>query len=402
MAIVGCGTSFYMAQSFADLRERFGHGETDAFLHQISCPPLLRHSRRADTQRHDNRGASAAGDAAEQGGNAHGRGHRDPDTPVVELADRQVVWTSPMKINCSNTVCHHVPGIVAAWLGEDLTAVIGQGRSALIDPLPPPILESAQFTFLGTGMSIGIANEAALKLREASQSWTESYPAMEFRHGPISVVGRASTIWVFGPPPQGLLEDLEVTGAHVESGGLDPMADLIRAQRLAAALAEARRAQSRRVPAPGTVSQLSEMTSGDLVSGVDVGGTTIKAAVFDLTDSKLPQRAANPQTPRPDAVIETIIHTIREQSRQVPEGRLRAVGLVVPGIVDAQQGIAVYAANIGWQQSPLRQIVAEAVGLPILDHDVRAAGLAELELGAGQGLAGGSLRCIEALESRRP
>ena len=127
-----------------------------------------------------------------------------------------------------------------AWLGEDLTAVIGQGRSALTDPLPPPILESAQFTFLGTGMSVGIANEAALKLREASQSWTESYPAMEFRHGPISVVGRASTVWVFGPPPPGLLEDLQVTGAHVESSGLDPMADLIRAQRLAVALAEAK------------------------------------------------------------------------------------------------------------------------------------------------------------------
>ena len=39
--------------------------------------------------------------------------------------------------------------------------------------------------------------------------------------------------------------------------------------------------------------------------------------------------------------------------------------------MDAQRGIAVYAANIGWQQSPLRQIVAEAVG-PILDHDVVA------------------------------
>jgi CRISPR-associated protein Cas5a/b/c len=106
--------------------------------------------------------------------------------------------------------------------------------------LPPRTLESAQFTFLGSGMSIGIANEAALKLREASQSWTESYPAMEFRHGPISVVGRASTVWVFGPPPPDLLEELAVTGAHVESSGLDPMADLVRAQRLAVALAEAK------------------------------------------------------------------------------------------------------------------------------------------------------------------
>ena len=67
--------------------------------------------------------------------------------------------------------------------------------------------------------------------------------------------------------------------------------------------------------------------------------------------------------------------------------RLRAVGLVVPGVVDAQQGIAVYAANIGWRELPLRQIVAEAIGLPVvLDHDVRAAGLAELEWGAGRGL----------------
>ena len=45
-----------------------------------------------------------------------------------------------------------------------------------------------------------------------------------------------------------------------------------------------------------------------------------------------------------------------------------------------------YATNIGWQQLPLRQIVADAVGLPVvLDHDVRAAGLAELTLGAGRG-----------------
>ena len=132
-----------------------------------------------------------------------------------------------------------------------------------------------------------------------------------------------------------------------------------------------------------------DVVQRDLVVGVDVGGTTIKAAVFD--DEGLEYCRSERPTPRhlgPDAVIETTIHTIAELRAQVPEAaRLRAVGLVVPGIVDAQQGIAVYAANIGWQQLPLRQIVAEAVGLPvILDHDVRAAGLAELELGAGRGL----------------
>ena len=127
----------------------------------------------------------------------------------------------------------------------------------------------------------------------------------------------------------------------------------------------------------------------DLVIGVDVGGTTVKAALFD-SDGLEYVRSDRP-TPRhlgPDAVITTTIDTIVELRAQIPDAaRVRAVGLVVPGLVDAEQGIAVYAANIGWRQLPLRQIVAEAVGLPvILDHDVRAAGLAELELGAGRRL----------------
>ena len=126
----------------------------------------------------------------------------------------------------------------------------------------------------------------------------------------------------------------------------------------------------------------------DLVMGVDVGGTTVKAALLD-SDGREYGRCEQP-TPRddgPDAVVATMIDTVVELRNHVPEaGRLRAVGLVVPGVVDAQHGIAVYATNIGWRDLPIRQIVSEAVGLPvILDHDVRAAGLAELELGAGRG-----------------
>jgi glucokinase len=126
-----------------------------------------------------------------------------------------------------------------------------------------------------------------------------------------------------------------------------------------------------------------------LVIGVDVGGTTVKAALLD--SEGVEHGGTERPTPRhlgPDAVIATIVSAIVELRARIPEvARLRAVGLVVPGVVDAQQGIAVYAANIGWQELPLRQIVAEAVGLPVvLDHDVRAAGLAELEWGAGRGL----------------
>lgn len=242
VAIVGCGTSFFMAQSFAELREGSGHGETDAFpasefptsRSYDSLVALTRSGtttellRLLDTMRSGTGPRTVAITA-------------DPNTPVIDLVDHGVVLDFADERSIVQTRFATTSlALWRAWLDEDLTAVIEQGRSALTDPLPPRTLESAQFTFLGSGMSVGIANEAALKLREASQSWTESYPAMEFRHGPISVVGRTSTVWVFGQPPPGLLEDLQATGAYVESSGLDPMADLIRAQRLAVALAEAK------------------------------------------------------------------------------------------------------------------------------------------------------------------
>jgi fructoselysine-6-P-deglycase FrlB-like protein len=242
VAIIGCGTSFFMAESFADLRERSGHGETDAFPasefpSSRSYDTLVALTRSGTTTEvlrllemlRSRTGTRTVAITA------------DPHTPVVELADHRVVLDfADEKSIVQTRFATTSLALWRAWLGEDLTSVIRQGRSALTDPLPPRALEAAQFTFLGTGMSVGIANEAALKLREASQSWTESYPAMEFRHGPISVVGRNSTVWLFGPPPAGLLENLQVTGAHVESSGLDPMADLIRVQRLAVALADAK------------------------------------------------------------------------------------------------------------------------------------------------------------------
>jgi fructoselysine-6-P-deglycase FrlB-like protein len=242
VAIVGCGTSFFMAQSLAYLRERSENGETDAFATSEfpagrSYDTLVALTRSGTTTEvlrllENLRNAAGPHTVAITA---------DPDTPVVELTDHQVVLDFADERSIVQTrFATTALALWRAWLGEDLTAVIRQGRSALTDLLPPRALDSDQFTFLGTGMSVGIAHEAALKLREASQSWTESYPAMEFRHGPISVVGSASTVWVFGPPPPGLLEDLAVTGAHVESSGLDPMADLVRAQRLAVALAEAK------------------------------------------------------------------------------------------------------------------------------------------------------------------
>jgi glucokinase len=63
-----------------------------------------------------------------------------------------------------------------------------------------------------------------------------------------------------------------------------------------------------------------------------------------------------------------------------------ALGVVVPGLVDAAAGMARYSENLGWRDVPFAARLAEATDLPIaFDHDVRAAGAAEQQLGAARG-----------------
>ena len=91
----------------------------------------------------------------------------------------------------------------------------------LAAPLPAQMIEARQFTFLGTGWTCGLASEAALKLREAAGLWTEAYPAMEYRHGPIAVTGPGSVVWLFGAPPDGLAREIAATGGLVwQSAGI--------------------------------------------------------------------------------------------------------------------------------------------------------------------------------------
>ena len=87
-------------------------------------------------------------------------------------------------------------------------------------------------TFVGRGWTVGLAEEAALKLRESAQFWAESYPAMEYRHGPISIATTNRLVWAIGEVPPGLADQVAATGAHFEHREIDPLAELVRVHRL--------------------------------------------------------------------------------------------------------------------------------------------------------------------------
>src|SRR5690606_21641436 len=144
------------------------------------------------------------------------------DVVVMEFADeRSVVQTRFATAALS---------LLRASLGDDVAALATAAEEAVAWEVPAEHLARTQFTFLGRGFSVGLANEAALKMREASLAWAESYPAMDYRHGPISISDETSVVYLLGEEVPGL-PDREGARPLDE----DPQVTLVRLQRLAVA-----------------------------------------------------------------------------------------------------------------------------------------------------------------------
>jgi glucokinase len=133
----------------------------------------------------------------------------------------------------------------------------------------------------------------------------------------------------------------------------------------------------------------------EYVIALDVGGTRIKAALIGSgsAGSELlhETRRTTAREGGPDAVVEGILGLaaqLRSYGIEKYGTPPAAAGVAVPGILDQATGTAVYAANLGWHQVPLRALLSERLGgLPVvLGHDVRTGGLAEGRIGAGQGV----------------
>ncbi|GAA3140820.1 SIS domain-containing protein [Streptomyces echinatus] len=240
VAVVGCGTSYFMAQAVAALREGAGQGETDAFA-ASEFPDGRSYDRVVALTR-----SGTTTEVLELLRKSAGRTRTtavtaDPGTPVMAAADDLVVLDfadehSVVQTRFATTALT----LLRTHLGLHTDAVVADARTALTAPLPEGLVDCSQFTFLGRGWTVGLANEAGLKMREASLSWTEAYPAMEYRHGPISVTTEGTATWMLGAAPDGLAEQVRATGGLWIEGELDPLAELVRAQRLAVAVAAAR------------------------------------------------------------------------------------------------------------------------------------------------------------------
>jgi glucokinase len=133
----------------------------------------------------------------------------------------------------------------------------------------------------------------------------------------------------------------------------------------------------------------------EYVIALDVGGTGMKAALIGPggggSELLYQARRGTGREDGPDAVVEGILDfagRLRAYGAEQLGSAPLAAGVAVPGVLDERAGTAVYAANLGWRDVPLRALLTERLGgIPVvLGHDARTGGLAEGRIGAGEGV----------------
>jgi glutamine---fructose-6-phosphate transaminase (isomerizing) len=240
MLVIGCGTSAFVAESFAALREGAGYGMTDAAY--ASEPRVWRDYDRVlaitrsgtTSEVIDALGLVPAGvPVTVVTGVA--------TSPVVEFATDTLLLDFADEESVVQTRFPTTFLVLArAAFGEDVAQLPAALESALAERFPLDVAGLDHFVYLGSGWTYGLAQEAALKIREAAQAWSEAYPLLDYRHGPLAVAHDSSLVWMIGRSESALADQIRAVGATVIMGSHDPLVELVLAQRLAVAVAEVR------------------------------------------------------------------------------------------------------------------------------------------------------------------
>jgi len=128
------------------------------------------------------------------------------------------------------------------------------------------------------------------------------------------------------------------------------------------------------------------------VVGIDIGGTNLVVGSVAEDGSRLVALRSEPTRPEegPDAVLTRLAGlaraTIAETSKIDPDAHLLGVGVGAPGPLDTRTGVIFLTPNLGWVNMPLRQRMADLLGIPTtLDNDANCAIFGEWWRGAARG-----------------
>ena len=118
--------------------------------------------------------------------------------------------------------------------------------------------------------------------------------------------------------------------------------------------------------------------------GIDLGGTKMLSGVVDEECNVIHVSREHSTGQTEDELLDLAEREIREALEARPDAA--AIGIGVPCTIDRERGVAVLAVNLPITDVPIRDILAERIGLPVfLDNDANAAMLAEHLFGAAKG-----------------
>lgn len=231
VAVIGCGTSYYLAQSIAAVLNASGHHGAIAVpagewhLRRASYIPdvkvqVLALSRSGSTTETVN-AAKASLEAGERV-----IGITCEKNSQLERVSTHCIYapTHPLEDIVMTTSASLMLLIGLALAGTKITPEgINQAQKLLEqtrDRLDVLIQGRSHFVYLGGGSLYGIASEGALKLMEMSLSFSQAYHPLEYRHGPISLIDeRSLAVMLYSPDTleqeTKLVSELREKGAKV-------------------------------------------------------------------------------------------------------------------------------------------------------------------------------------------
>ncbi|MFE1955772.1 SIS domain-containing protein [Streptomyces sp. NPDC059524] len=229
VAVIGSGPAYAMAQSYAALRESRGHGETDAF----SASAFL-YGREYDRIVALTRTGTAPV-MLRLLGRVHGSVPSvvitaAPDAPDIADHTVRLDFTDQPATEVATRFPTTALALLRAPLGEKLDDATDDAHEAIEETLPHVLLAAREFTFLGSGWTYGIAEAAAQLMRDNAGAWAQAYHEPEYRPGPAAA---RQVTWVFGEVPERLARAVADAGGTLVASARDPLADLVRVQRLA-------------------------------------------------------------------------------------------------------------------------------------------------------------------------
>ena len=132
-----------------------------------------------------------------------------------------------------------------------------------------------------------------------------------------------------------------------------------------------------------------DMADKEYWIGFDLGGTKMLATVFDANFRPVGrQRKRTKGYDGAEAGVKRIVQTILGalEDADVNLKNVAGVGIGCPGPVDLKRGVIVEAANLGWNEVPLQQLLEKELGCSVaVLNDVDAGVYGEYRLGAAKG-----------------